>query len=255
MVACSEERKNIVLDALDKYREITLLYTIAEAIGACLEVDQIARLVLETSHKMIKAEQSSVMLLHPQTRRLTIHAASGVEQALKVPLREGVGIAGCVVQTGRPEIVNDPQADPRFVHHTGTIRTLLCVPLKTNEKTLGAINVSNKLSGEMFTAGDEKLLLTLASQAAIAIDNARLVTELKEKNSALEAALQKVELLEQVEGHSARNLYPSRCKNSLMPIPIPQSWRNRTGTFPSCFLILLAIRRLARRWIRAKSTI
>ena len=152
LVACSEERKDILLDALDKYREITLLYTIAEAIGACLEVDQIARLVLETSHKMIKAEQSSVMLLHPQTRRLTIHAASGVEQALKVPLREGVGIAGCVVQTGQPEIVNDPQADPRFVHHTGTIRTLLCVPLKTNEKTLGAINVSNKaIFGKDFT--------------------------------------------------------------------------------------------------------
>jgi GAF domain-containing protein len=55
--------------------------------------------------------------------------------------------------------------------------------LKTNEKILGVINVSNKLSGEMFTAGDEKLLLTLASQASIAIDNARLVAELKENNS------------------------------------------------------------------------
>jgi class 3 adenylate cyclase len=204
LVVCGEERKDILLDTLEKYREITLLYTIAEAIGACLEVDQIARLVLETSHKMIKAEQRSVMLLHPQTRKLEIRAASGVEQALKVPLREGVGIAGRVVQTGQPEIVNDPQADPQFVHRTGSIRTLLCVPLKTNDKILGVINVSNKLSGEMFTAGDEKLLLTLASQASIAIDNARLVTELKENNRALEAALQKVELLEQVKGHLSK---------------------------------------------------
>jgi class 3 adenylate cyclase/putative methionine-R-sulfoxide reductase with GAF domain len=195
------EKREIALDALDKYREITLLYMIGETISSCLDVDQIANLVLETNQSFIKAENSSVMLLDRETRELEIKAASGMEQYVKAALKEGVGIAGLVVQTGQPEILNEPQADPRFVQPTGFVRSLLCVPMKAQEKVLGVINVSNKLSGEMFTAADEKLLMTLASQAAVAIENAHLVAELQEKNQELEASLRKVELLEKAKSH------------------------------------------------------
>lgn len=195
------EKREIAQDALNKYREITLLYAIGETISSCLDVDQIARLILETNQSFVKAENSSVMLLNPETRKLEIKATSGPEQQVKASLKEGVGIAGLVVQTGHPEIVNGPQADPRFVQPKGIVRSLLCVPLKVQEKVLGVINVSNKLSGEDFTAADEKLLTTLASQAAIAIENAHLVGELQEKKDSLEAALRKVELLEKAKSH------------------------------------------------------
>ncbi len=195
------EKREIAQDALNKYREITLLYAIGETISSCLDVDQIARLILETNQSFVKAENSSVMLLNPETGELKIKATSGPEQQVKASLKEGVGIAGLVVQTGHPEIINGPQADPRFVQPKGIVRSLLCVPLKVQEKVLGVINVSNKLSGEDFTAADEKLLTTLASQAAIAIENAHLVGELQEKKDSLEAALRKVELLEKVKSH------------------------------------------------------
>jgi class 3 adenylate cyclase/putative methionine-R-sulfoxide reductase with GAF domain len=195
------EKREIAQDALNKYREITLLYTIGETISACLDVDQIARLIMETNQSFVKTENSSVMLLNPETRELEIKATSGPEQHVKASFNEGVGIAGLVAQTGHPEIVNEPQTDPRFVQPTGLIRSLLCVPLKVQEKVLGVINVSNKLSGEDFTAADEKLLTTLASQAAVAIENAHLVGELQEKKESLEAALRKVELLEKAKSH------------------------------------------------------
>ena len=195
------EKREIAQDALNKYREITLLYAIGETISSCLDVDEIAHLILETTHSFVKAENSSVMLLNPETRELEIKATSGPEQHVKAALKEGAGIAGLVVQTGQPQIVNEPQAHPRFVQPTGLIRSLLCVPLKVQEKVLGVINVSNKLSGEDFTAADEKLLTTLAFQAAIAIENAHLVGELQEKKESLEAALRKVELLEKVKNH------------------------------------------------------
>jgi len=195
------EKREIAQDALNKYREITLLYTIGETISSCLDVDQIAHLILETNHSFIKADNSSVMLLNPETRELEIKATSGPEQHVKASLKEGVGIAGLVAQTGHPEIVNAPQTDPRFVQPSGLIRSLLCVPLKVQEKVLGVINVSNKLSGEDFSAADEKLLTTLASQAAVAIENAHLVAELQEKKESLEAALRKVELLEKAKSH------------------------------------------------------
>jgi class 3 adenylate cyclase/putative methionine-R-sulfoxide reductase with GAF domain len=195
------EKREIAQDALNKYREITLLYAIGETISSCLDVDQIARLILETNQSFVKAENSSVMLLNPETRDLEIKATSGPEQHVKASLREGVGIAGLVAQTGKPEIVNEPKADTRFIQPTGLVRSLLCVPLKVKEKVLGVINVSNKLSGEDFTAADEKLLTTLASQAAVAIENAHLVGELQEKKESLEAALRKVELLEKAKSH------------------------------------------------------
>lgn len=195
------EKRKIAQDALDKYREITLLYAIGETISSCLDVDQIAHLILETNRAFIKTENSSVMLLNPETRELEIKAADGPEQQVKPALKAGVGIAGLVVRTGQPEIVNEPQTDSRFIWPAGIVRSLLCVPLKVQENVLGVINVSNKLSGEMFTAADEKLLTTLASQAAIAIENAHLVGELQEKKASLETALRKVELLEKAKGH------------------------------------------------------
>ena len=60
------EKREIAQDALNKYREITLLYAIGETISSCLDVDQIARLILETNQSFVKAENSSVMLLNPR---------------------------------------------------------------------------------------------------------------------------------------------------------------------------------------------
>ncbi len=178
------EKRDILQDALDKYREITLLYTIGTTINACLEVNQIAQLILETNRTVLETENSSVMLLNPETQTLEIKAAIGVERNVKTHLKKGTGIAGYVAQTGISEIVNDTQADPRFVPHTGEVHSLLCVPLKVQEKILGVVNVSNKLSDQMFTAGDEKLLMTLASQAAVCIENAQNYEKIQRKNIA-----------------------------------------------------------------------
>jgi transcriptional regulator with GAF, ATPase, and Fis domain len=184
------ERREILLDALDTYRELSLLYAITETIGAALSIEQIAQVVLETSRKIIRTENGSIMLLHPDTEALEILVAYGVKQPRQVSLKKGVGIAGLVAQTGIPEIVNDTYADARFVHYTGGVRSLLCVPLKIQETMLGVMNVSHPLTGRMFTARDAKFLMTLASQAAIAMENARLVTALHEKNQVLERTMQ-----------------------------------------------------------------
>jgi class 3 adenylate cyclase/putative methionine-R-sulfoxide reductase with GAF domain len=198
------EKREIVLDALDKYREITLLYTIGEKISSCLDVDQIIYKILEINQQFIKSENSSVMFVNRETGELEIKAAIGWERSNKTQLKIGVGIAGLVAGTGRPEIVNNPGTNQIFTCPEDLIRNLLCVPLKVQDKVLGVINVSNKASGNIFTAADEKLLMTLASQAATAIENANLIRELQNKNQALEAALIKVELLEKAKKHLSK---------------------------------------------------
>lgn len=198
------EKKAILQDTLDKYREIMLLYTIGQTIATCLDVEQITQLMLQTTAKIIKAENSSVMLLNLETQALELKAIDGLEHTQPGHLQAARGMAALVVRTGHPEIVNDLHVDDRLTRHTDEVRSLLCVPLKVQERILGAMSVSNKLSREIFLAQDEKLLMTLAAQAAVAIENALLVAELRDKNATLEQALHKVDLLETIQSHLSK---------------------------------------------------
>ncbi len=197
------EKKAVIQDTLNKYREITLLYSMSESFSSCLELKQIAQLVLETSRNVVKAERGSVMLLNPDREELEVIAVNGYKEDIK-KLKMSEGIAGHVFKTGKPAIVNDVNSDPRFVQGSGKIKSLICAPLKANDKILGVVNVSNNQYGGMFTANDEKFLTTLATQAATAIENANLISKLKARNKELETALGRVQLLEKVKGHLSK---------------------------------------------------
>src|SRR5258706_13971593 len=87
----------------------------------------------------------------------------------------GEGIAGWVAQTGKPTIVNDTQKDPRFAPKFDTktqfkTRSILCAPLISRGRTIGVVEIINKLGGK-FTQSDLDILLTLVEPCAIAIDN------------------------------------------------------------------------------------
>lgn len=168
------ERKEILRETLDTYKEINLLYSIGDSTSNCLNTGQLARTILHESNKIIKVESSSLMLLNPETGKLEIKSALGKKDERQLELRLGYGIAGTVAQDGKYIISNDVSGDPRFMPAGKNIRSLLCVPLKTKKGVIGVINLSNKLDGEIFTARDAKLLYVLASHAANFIENAIL---------------------------------------------------------------------------------
>jgi signal transduction histidine kinase len=90
-------------------------------------------------------------------------------------------IVGTVAQEQRPLIVHDAQSDPRwniaFDQTTGFVtRNLVCVPMVSHENLVGVIEVLNKRGSESFSEDEAELLKSFASQAAIAIENARLFT-------------------------------------------------------------------------------
>ncbi len=90
-----------------------------------------------------------------------------------------MGIAGSVWVSGRAEIVNDVHSDSRFVNGTVGISSLMCAPLKAKDTVVGVIKLGNDLP-VMYTAEDLKLFTTLASLAAVAIENASLYEQLQE---------------------------------------------------------------------------
>ncbi len=179
-------------ETLERYREINLLYGIQEAIGTQLELDQIANLVLNESVRVIKA-RSGVILLCESASPNPIEPSSFVVQARlgqvapteRYPRSDT--IAGWVVQAGRAAIVNDVANDARCGPLDRPARSLLCAPLTVGDgqspegKVLGAITLYDKASGDIFTASDQKLLLALASQSAIAVETARAVQVREER--------------------------------------------------------------------------
>ncbi len=189
------EKREVARETLDRYREINLLYSTAETIGACLDADEIPSLVLQESARVIPAEAGLVMLRATEgDGDLELHAsypnasvmpqAAGLVGALLDSARD---LIDHVMSTGRPDIRSNDSAG-----HRGPFQSLLCSPLKARERALGAVLLGRARAGVpsafveiisedhvkdvniQFTAGEEKLLTALTSQAGIAIEKAWL---------------------------------------------------------------------------------
>jgi len=156
------------------------LLEVSRTLSSTLELKPLLRQVLEVATELTDTEGASILLLDTQTGELRFAAATGqadIGENVIVPL-EG-SIAGWIVKNGKPLNLADVQADSR--HYQGidiatqsVTRSLLGVPLLTREKVIGALEVINKKTNEDYSPQDTILLQALASQAAIAIENARL---------------------------------------------------------------------------------
>ena len=174
LVAREFERKTLAIDALDKYREISLLYTITSKMSTCLDVKAIANLVIEESSRLIKSTSASVMLHNHQHDYLEIIAAQGTAakiKNLKISVKEG--IAGYVFTNGKPELINDATQDPRYVINENKSYAIIAVPILTKDRIIGVANISNS-AAVSYTSQDLKLFTALVNQASGAIENALL---------------------------------------------------------------------------------
>jgi len=153
-------------------------------LNSTLNVDDLLELIMSAATEVLNAETSSLFLLDEEAGELTVAVATGESgQAMKqqrVPI--GTGIAGWVVENGEPLVVDAPREDSRFYQEIDTqtgfeTRDILAVPMRTKERTIGAIEVINRREG----GSDEKdlgIATALANQAAVAIENARLYARL-----------------------------------------------------------------------------
>ncbi|MBI3988530.1 MAG: sigma 54-interacting transcriptional regulator [candidate division NC10 bacterium] len=169
-------------------RELLALYEIGKSLCSIHDLDLLLRFSIERVVTLLEVEASSVVLLDEETQELYFKVADDIRAGAEQKLREvrfpaHQGIAGWVVREGVAALVPDVSQDPRFYsgvdQETGTkTRSVVCVPLKTKDQIIGALNAVNKVNGH-FSQEDVRLLEALASQLAIAIQNARLIEELK----------------------------------------------------------------------------
>lgn len=177
LIAQTIETRDIARETLERYREINLLYQIGETIGSCLDAAEIPGMALAEAQRAIRAEAGAVLLPASDSGGAWEVKAGFGEDAdfmllsdLARPLIERARVRGI------PDIVECAPGDsPLLRLRSGQgFGSLLCAPLKTRERTLGALLLGRSAGRAAFTASDEKLAMAIAGQAAIAIEKAWL---------------------------------------------------------------------------------
>jgi signal transduction histidine kinase len=176
---------------------------IGAIVNSTLNLVEVLGLIMKNANKVTHSVASTLMLVEEKTGDLVFSVPTGPTADLLVDNRipRGKGIAGWVAEHEQAVLVPDVTKDPRFYPEIDRItgietRSILAVPLKARSKLIGVLEVINKEDGSCFTEEDALLLSIFASQAAMAIENARLYGELKgefERRSRMERELGEAE--------------------------------------------------------------
>lgn len=176
---CKSELDATIAELSNKYEELVLLYDVSESLGSLQNVYQLTDLILKKAVEHSKADNGILFLLDKEKGVLNIRGMYGIDwlDPEKYLIRLGHGTVGKVAMDGQPVIQNDLEVVG--VGQKRPITALLCVPLKVKDEVTGVISVAHERRGKMFTSVEQKLLATLAGQAAVALENARLYQETK----------------------------------------------------------------------------
>ena len=158
--------------------------------------------IVDVARAIFGARASSIFLLDRATDELVFEAVSGEGEGDLIGMRipSSTGIAGWVLVTGQPIVIDDLQQDPRFARQaaerTGYVpEGLMAVPLANGETMLGVLQVLDRSKDRAFSLGEIDLLILFANQAAIGLDllqtarRARAVAEQGEGSEAVVARI------------------------------------------------------------------
>ncbi|MFQ6102049.1 MAG: ATP-binding protein [Anaerolineae bacterium] len=176
-------------DAESRQQRLERILEISRELTSTVAIRPLLRKIAAMAVELTGSEGASILLRDVRTGELRFRTAAGsqsgelMEADILVPI-EG-SIAGTVLTSGEPMIVLDAQADPRHYREVGQqigteTRSLLAVPLQIKDRRIGVLETINKQGGGTFDQEDVETLTALAAQAAVAIENARLVEALRE---------------------------------------------------------------------------
>ncbi len=165
-----------------KIRELAFFINTAKALTSTLDLDTVLDIILDRARRLIPSERCALLLTDENDgrRELKPHrprARVGGRDAR--PVHWGVGPSGWVAQHAAPLLIQDPRLPlPSGLRHWKPVgrklRSLLAIPIVNKRKTLGVLELSNRLDGRPFDVGDRDLLMQLMGQAAIAIERSQL---------------------------------------------------------------------------------
>lgn len=200
-VAVAIDHARLYNETIRRVDEIETLFAVQQAITSRLDLNSVLQLIADEARRLTSAQGALVFLLEGGDLHLSIfsgQAEMDVPIGYRMPvLGSAIGLA---IQTGQPIRVADAQQDPRpfgdLVQHL-KIQSLLAVPLISGTERLGGISVVNKISNP-FELQDERVMMMLASSAAIGLENARLYHQEQERRQEADQRRQVAESLREI---------------------------------------------------------
>jgi two-component system, response regulator PdtaR len=187
----------VIKESKDKKMEnagdiIEALSKIGEAITSDLYLEDVLKLIVAVTAEVMDSKICSLMLLDSKTKELAIKATQSIsrEYVDKNPLKLGEGIAGRVAVKNKPEVIYNISENKDYKYHDIAkkegLASLLCVPLHVKGKVIGVLNTYTSRPHH-FSEYETHILQAVADQAAIVIENYRLVIETKVIKEELES--------------------------------------------------------------------
>jgi class 3 adenylate cyclase/GAF domain-containing protein len=176
------ERNRLTAAVLKRNRELETIKQVGSALASStFDMKKVLKYTMDMVRVLMNVEAGSLLFLENGELELAVAFNTQLSSMKKFRLKIGQGIAGHVAARGEAIIVNDTQKSPHFFpgvdKYTGYLtRSALCVPMISQGKVIGVIEVLNKINGD-FSSNDEDLIQSIASSVSIAIENARLYKE------------------------------------------------------------------------------
>ncbi|MBN1584127.1 MAG: GAF domain-containing protein, partial [Anaerolineae bacterium] len=169
-------------ETVRRLREAETLGAATSVLTRLLDMEQVLESIVKSAIWLIPASTNAVIYLLDQTANKLELEATAAQQEHDVPISIEAGIANLVVKEKQLINVSDPDTDPRSLGLgiAPTQKSLLAAPLIVDNDCIGALGV-NANQVNAFTVDDERLLTIWATQAAVAIRNARLHREVQRR--------------------------------------------------------------------------
>lgn len=171
---CSRTATRGTEDYGSRLKGFYALEKVYKSIAPVLDREELYETILAKSSELVGAERGSLMILDNKNKVLSIKASKGIDKKVLDSLRVkmGEGISGSIAAKGLPVIVRNIEDEvpawknkPRY-----KTKSFISIPLKLENRVIGVINVSDKLSGDVFSEEDLHLLLSFANYASIALE-------------------------------------------------------------------------------------
>ncbi|MBI5876828.1 MAG: GAF domain-containing protein [Chloroflexi bacterium] len=187
MKTAMDKLQTRINDQDKEHQQVRGLFNIGRAINSTLEIESLLNLVIEMITSVTGAERAFLMLSDSETGQLSLKIARGIDKVAQAneDFQISRSIADRVAKEHVPVLTTNAQEDTRFKASQSIIsfslRSILCVPLRVKDKTIGVIYADNRVKSGIFSTRDRDLLAAFADQAAVAIENARLFAETNQR--------------------------------------------------------------------------
>jgi diguanylate cyclase (GGDEF)-like protein len=167
-------------------QKIAILYDASQAVMSTFELDEVLARILKILRDYFQMQNAAVMLLDRETGDLIVRSHFGRAPRSNSRIPQGAGLCGAAIRMRRPVYVPDVSKDPRYLMGFATTRSELTIPLMVRDEVLGVLDMQSETL-DYFDHETIDLLTLFATQASIALENARLYTREQRRAQQLEA--------------------------------------------------------------------